>query len=74
MSSVSRSVYQKKCEECKKLLDDIRMLVQWDASYEEYVSVFKKYKARFIKETKLDDDVSGMYRYYKQNPYPNSKK
>jgi hypothetical protein len=52
MSSVSRSVYQKKCEECKRLLEDIRILVigpdvkKWAAVTNKWREHYRKSKIK----------------------------
>lgn len=49
MSKVSRSVYQKVCEENKKLLRDIEVLVSEGFSI-EYLDIVTHYQDKFEKE------------------------
>lgn len=51
MSKVSRSVYQKKSEECKSLMADMKSIVMCDKTLsDEAKQVFTKWRKHFQKE------------------------
>lgn len=50
MSKVSRSVYQKLVEENKKLMADIRLLVEEDVMSPEKILCVSKWRNKFEKE------------------------
>jgi uncharacterized protein involved in tolerance to divalent cations len=54
MSNVSRSVYQKVCEENKRLKEDIRILVRGKIACDQlYENTFYKWHKKFREENKF---------------------
>ena len=54
MSAVSRSVFQKKCEENKRLISDIRLLTSEGISFEKIECVMR-WRKKFKKEQEFNN-------------------
>ena len=67
MSSVSRSVYQKKHEECKKLLEDIRVLVEEDPLSKQWLFVFERWEKEFYRKREIDNTIIELFSHYRKS-------
>lgn len=66
MSKVSRNVYQKVCEENKRLKKDIKVLV---SGLGDYLEVLGKWQVRFAEEEQFNKDMKIVVReYIKDHP------
>ena len=70
MSDISRSVYQKVCEENKKLLSDIMILVSTDLQLiSDKRLLIKKWRYKFQKEKQFNDLLKQFAtQYFKDHP------
>lgn len=69
MSKVSRSTYQKVVEENKRLLKDIKPLVESDPMSDEHFACYLKWRNKFEQERKFNNLSKLAVQYYiKANP------
>ncbi len=59
MSAVSISVFQKKCEENKRLISDIRLLTSEGISFDKIECVMK-WRKKFKKEQEFNDMLKSL--------------
>lgn len=67
MSKVSRSVYQKVCEENKKLMKDIRILTQKGLRSSEYILCVAKWREHFEEERQFNEAMRIACKTYIEN-------
>jgi hypothetical protein len=72
MSFVSRSVYQRKCEECKRMIEDIRILVI-GPDVKKWAAVTNKWRDEFERQKKIEDIASELFSHYKKSKIKKSK-
>lgn len=59
MSAISRSVFQKKCEENKRLLKDIQLLTSEGLSFEK-IECLMKWRDKFKKDQEFHDMIKAV--------------
>ena len=69
MSNVSRSVYQKVCEENKRLKSDIKILVESYGDAPAYIETILKWRKQFRKEKQFNCFMKeAAVKYLEQHP------